>query len=137
MRDIYGNILVTQISNPATSNTTRTSSAVDLQGFNSLSMLVSLGQSGDTLSGSVYWTIKITHSNDDSTYTDAAAADISAGAASVVVNATTLDKTTYGFGYIGSKRYVKAVATPTGTHTNGTPMAMLALRGNAAYSPVV
>lgn len=137
MRDIYENVLVTQISNPATGTTTRTSSAVDLQGFNSLNMLVSLGQAGDTLSGSLFWTLKLTHSNDDATYVDVPAADISSGVASFVVNATTLDKTTYVFGYVGARRYLKAVATPTGTHVSGTPIAMIALRGDAAYSPVV
>ena len=137
MRDLYDNVLVTQVSNPSTGNTARTSLAVDLQGFNSANLFVSLGQSSDTLSGSVYWTLKLTHSNDDVTYVDATTADIVSGNATYVVNATTLDKTTYGFGYIGVRRYLKVVATPTGTHTNGTPMAMIALRGHASYSPVL
>lgn len=137
MRDLYENVLVTQVSNPSTGNTTRTSSTVDLQGFNSANVLVALGQSGDTLSGSVYWTLKLTHSNDDSSYADVPVSDLSQNFATVVVNATNLDKATYGFGYIGGRRYLRAVATPTGTHTNGTPMAMIALRGDANYSPVL
>ncbi len=136
MRDLYDNILVTQVSNPATSTTTRTSSTVDMQGFNSLNMLVSLGQAGDTLSGSVYWTLKIAHSNDDVTYVDTVATELSSPNVTVAVNTTTLDKTTYAFGYVGGKRYVKAVATPSGTHSVGTPIGMIALRGTANYSPV-
>jgi len=137
MRDLYSNVLVTQISNPATATTTRTSSAVDLQGFNSLSMLVSLGQAADTLSGSLFWTLKLTHSNDDVTYVDTVAADIISGIPTMVVNATTLDEATYAFGYAGIRRYIKAVATPTGSHVSGTPIGMVALRGTPAYSPVV
>ena len=136
MRDLYDNILVTQVSNPATGTTTRTSSTVDMQGYNSLNMLVSLGQAGDTLSVSLYWTLKITHSNDDVTYTDTVAADLSSPNVTVAVNATTLDKTTYAFGYVGGKRYVKAVATPTGSHSVGTPIGMIALRGTPNYAPV-
>ncbi len=137
MRDLYKNVLATQVSNPSTGNTTRTSSTIDMQGFNSLNVLVALGQAADTLSGTVYWTLKLTHSSDDATYTDVAAGDIGSGVATVVVNATTLDKVTYAFGYTGALRYIRAVATPTGTHTNGTPMGMIALRGNPNYAPVV
>jgi hypothetical protein len=56
--------------------------------------------------------------------------------ATLVLNNTTLDKAAYSFGYQGSKRYLKAVATPTGTHSVGTPIGVVALRGTGAYSPV-
>lgn len=136
MRDIYRNILVTQHLNPVTSTTTKTSTSIDLQGYNSANVLFAVGASGDTLSGSVYWTLKLTHSDDDTTYTDVALAELNNTAATVVVNSSSLDKTVYGFGYNGAKRYLRAVATPTGTHTNGTPLGMLALRGTPAYAPV-
>ncbi len=137
MRDLYHNVLVSQHLNPVTSLITKTSTAVDLQGYNGASVVFAIGQSGDTLSGSVYWTLKLQHSDDDSTYTDLAAGDLNSSSLTVLVNATTLDKTAYVFGYQGAKRYLKAVATPTGTHTNGTPIGIIALRGTAAYAPVV
>jgi hypothetical protein len=137
MRDIYHNVLTTQVFNPAVSNNTKTSSTIDLQGHNGLSVLFALGQAGDTLSGTVFWTLKLQHSDDDSTYADIAAADSSIGVLTIVVNGTTLDKQTYVLGYIGNKRYVKAVATPTGTHTVGTPLGMISLRGHSSYRPVV
>jgi hypothetical protein len=137
MRDLYHGVLVTQCLNPVVSSTTKTSSAIDLQGFNAVSVVFAVGQSGDTLSGSVYWTLKLQHSDDDSVYTDVSAADISSGTATAIVNSSSLDETAYSFGYIGSKRYLKAVAIPTGTHSNGTPIGMVALRGTPSYSPVV
>ena len=137
MRDLYHNVLVTQVLNPITSSATKTSSTVDLKGYNSANFVFAIGASGDTLSGSLYWTLKLQESNDDSVYNDVAASDISSGAATVVVNSSSLDKTAYGFGYIGAKRYLKGVATPTGTHTNGTPIGMVALRSTPAYAPVV
>lgn len=136
MRDLYHNVLVTQPLNPVVSTTTKTSSAIDLQGFNSVNVVFAVGQSGDTLSGSVYWTLKLQHSDDDSSYTDTAAADISSGTATIVIDASNEDRTAYGFGYIGSKRYLKAIATPTGTHTNGTPIGVVAMRDTASYRPV-
>ncbi len=136
MRDLFHNVLVTQHLNPITSSTTRTSTAIDLQGFNAAEVAFAIGQSGDTLSGSVLWTLKLQHSDDDSVYTDTALTDLNNTSLTYVLNATTLDKTTYLFGYQGAKRYLKGVATPTGTHTNGTPIGILAMRSSAAYRPV-
>lgn len=137
MRDLYHNVLVTQHLNPVTSTTTKTSTAIDLRGYNSAEVIFSLGLSGDTLSGSVFWTLKLQHSDDDSIYTDVALADLNNTSATVVIDSSTEDETAYAFGYIGNKRYLKGVATPTGTHTNGTPIGIVALRGTPAYRPVV
>ena len=137
MRDLYHNALVTQHFNPAVSSVTRTSTTIDLQGFNSACVIFAIGQSADTLSGSVFWTLKLQHSDDDSSYSDVTAAELHNSAATVVVNSTALDKMAHSFGYQGSKRYLKGVATPTGTHTNGTPIGMIAVRSTAAYAPVV
>lgn len=136
MRDLYHNMLVSQHLNPVVSTTVKTSTTVDLQGYNAANVVFALGQSGDTLSGSVYWTLKLQHSDDDSNYSDVTTADLNNSSASVVVNSSSLDETAYSFGYQGAKRYLKAVATPTGTHTNGTPIGIVAMRSIAAYSPV-
>ncbi len=137
MRDLYHNVLVTQHLNPVTSTATKTSTAIDLQGYNSAEVVFAIGLSGDTLSGSVLWTLKLQHSDDDSTYTDTTTADLNNTAATIVIDSSSEDETAYSFGYIGNKRYLKGIATPTGTHTNGTPIGILALRDSAAYRPVV
>jgi hypothetical protein len=136
MRDLYHNVLTTQHLNPVVSTSTKTSTTIDLQGYNSANVTFAVGQSGDTLSGSVYWTLKLQHSDDDSVYVDLAATDVYS-ATTIVVDAPSKDRTAYSFGYVGAKRYLKAIATPTGTHTNGTPLGVIALRNTAAYSPVV
>lgn len=137
MRDLYHNVLATQVLSPVTATTAKTSSTIDLQGFNSVSVVFAVGQSGDALSGSLYWTLKLQHSDDDSSYSDAAATDINAGAATIVVNSPSLDEAAYSFGYIGGKRYLQAVATPTGSISSGVPIGIVALCGTAAYRPVV
>lgn len=137
MRDIYHNVAVSQALNPQTATTTRTSSTIDTQSFDALDVVFVLGAPGDTLSGSIYWTLKIQHSDDDSSYADVPAASLNSPNATVVVDANAKASQSYGFGYSGGKRYVKAVATPTGTHSNGTPMAVVALKGHAAVRPVI
>lgn len=136
MKDLFHKVLVTQHLSPVVATTTKTSTAIDLQGFNSASVVVSLGLAADTLSVSLYWTLKLQHSNDDVTYEDTVAADLNSTALTVVVDSSSKDRTAYSFGYQGGRRYLKAVATPTGSHSSGTPIAMLALRGTAAYAPV-
>jgi hypothetical protein len=138
MRDLYRNVKTTQIFNPTNSSVARTSSGVDTQGFSSATLLVAMGASGDTLSGSVFWTLKAQHSDDNSSYSDCVAADLlNDPVATYVVDSSTKDKQAYSFGYKGTKRYLRAVATPTGTHTVGTPIGMVALLGDPAYAPVV
>ncbi len=136
MRDLYRNILVSQPLSPAAVSTTQTSATVDLQGYNSTNVVFSIGLSAATLSGSVFWTLKLTHSDDNSTFTDVALTDLNNTALNVVIDASTKDRTVYGFGYMGNKRYLRAVATPTGTHAGTTPIGVVALRSEAAYQPV-
>ena len=137
MRDLYHNILPTQVLNPIVSTGTKTSSTIDLQGFNGLSVVYTLGLSADTLSVSLYWTLTLQHSDDGSTFTACATTDSNAGVNSITVNATTLDRTAYSIGYIGAKRYLQAVATPTGSVSSGMPIGMVALKGVPNYRPVV
>jgi len=136
MRDLYHNIQTSQVLHPVTATTTKTSATVDVQGFDGAVLTVALGQSGDTLSGSVYWTLKLTHSDESAAnFTDVTLADLRNGAETIAVNSPSLDETCYSFGYAGTKRYLRVVATASGTHTNGTPMAMLAVLGDASYTP--
>lgn len=137
MKDIYRNILVSQHLNPAAVSTAQTSSTIDLQGYDSANVVFAVGLSAATLSGSVYWTLKLTHSDESAAnFTDVTEADLSNSAATVVIDSSSEDETVYGFGYVGSKRYLRAVATPTGSHGGTTPIGVIALRGTPAYAPV-
>ena len=37
-------------------------------------------------------------------------------------------------GYIGGKRYIRGVIAKTGTHSTGTPIGLLVVKGNAIHS---
>ena len=137
MRDLKNGIKKEQALKPVTATTDKTSSAIDLQGFNSASVLFNLGESGDVLSSTVYWTLSLTECDTSGgTYTPVAAADIMEGVASVVVNDPAEDGTLYQLNYVGGKRFIQGVATKTGVHTNGTPMGITALKGHASDQPV-
>ena len=88
------------------------------------------------------------HSDDNSTFTDAAQADIVDGtiAASGVFlkidgtgtagTAGNPDSTgsTYRVGYRGGKRYIRTTIAKTGTHSNGTPLGTTVIKSHARHS---
>lgn len=104
-------------------------SAVDLAGYEGCALVAHVGQSGDTLSGSVYLTVKFQESDDGSTFSDIAAANLIGGDNSVVIDAASEDEVVIERGYVGGKRYVRVVFDFTGTHTNGTPVSAVVLKG--------
>ena len=144
MKDLSNNI------NPAVSiiNAVKTAAGngtgVDLQGYESATVLVDVGAEGDTLSGSVYFEVSLEHSDDNSTYSDCAQADIIDGTIAAGGIFLKLDGTTGGdpdtaggifrIGYVGGKRYVRVVLAKTGTHSNGTPLGAMIVRGPARNS---
>ena len=118
------------------------SASVDTQGFDSLSLVVNIGESGDTLSGSVYIEVEVEESVDDSVWTDVADADLTNFVAGTndgtiaKIDAAAEDDVVVTTGYTGSKRYVRVVINVTGTHTNGFPWAATAINGHPHQSPV-
>lgn len=142
LRDNYSTQKVTQLLTPATRTADANSSSVDTQGYDSLLLVALEGASGDTLSGSVKTEYEVEHSDDNSTWSDCADADLlhvvtgtNTGCFAVIDDAAE-DDTRYITGYRGTKRYVRVVRNITGTHTNGTPCAVLAIQGHASGTPV-
>lgn len=137
MKDLYHNLAISQVTTPAVLTATTTSSAIDLQGYASACVIFAVGVSGDTLTNMVYWTLSLTESDDNVTYTPVGAADLTEGSASIHIDDPAEDDVLHVMGYQGGKRYLKAVITKTGTHSNGTPFGVVAVKGHASYAPVV
>lgn len=134
-KDLLGLLTVTQLLDPDTVTTDTATGYVDMQGFNSCLFVVSVGASGDTLSSSVK--IELEVQDGDTTTSFAAVADSAVRTAITgtttgtfaVIDAATEDDAVYTCQYVGNKRYAKVNINVTGTHTNGTPIAVLAIQG--------
>lgn len=109
---------------------------VDRYGYGDVLMVAMQGISGDTLSGSLKWTITFEESDNNSDWNTIAAADIEGGYATWTIDAAAEDPTNIVRMYKGSKRYVRILWTATGTHTNGTPLAGFVILGHPNYIPV-
>ena len=140
MRDLSNNIVPANSIINATKTAAANGTGVDLQGYESAMVVVSVGAEGDTLAANLYFQISLEHSDDNSTYTDCAQADIIDGTIATDGVFLILDGTgttvggTWWIGYVGGKRYVRAVIAKSGTHSNGTPISVLVLKGNARSS---
>jgi hypothetical protein len=128
LRDLLRKTLVTPSLAPAArTNGTATGTAVDLRGFDSAVIAVSFGAWTDGTH-----TPSVQHSMDNSTYTNAAAADLD-GSFSAVSSAAG-NNTVQAVGYIGSQRYVRVVMTTSGATTGALSSASV-IAGSPRNAP--
>jgi len=115
------------------------STGIDLKEHDGVLFIVSLGNSADTLSGSVYIELEVETSDDNSAWVDAADADLSASVTGTntgtfaKIDAPGEDSTVFTVAYLGRERYARVVVNVTGTHSTGTPVAVCAIRTRAKY----
>jgi hypothetical protein len=147
-RDLHNNIVIEQILDPVVGSTDVNTTAIDMQGYDSLEIIVNFGESGDTLSGSV----KIDCLLKEGTTSTVADHAVVANTAHVLdrgnalaysastgifatVDAAAEDDAVYKVGYVGDKRYVSVTLDFTGTHTNGIPVSVSAIKKRASQLP--
>lgn len=115
---------------------------IDTRGFDSIALVANIGVSGDTLSDSVKIELEVEESDDDSTYTDVADADLinfvdgTNDGTFAVIDDPAEDDAIYATGYRGSKRYVRGVVNVTGSHSSGTEIGAVGVLGHAHATPV-
>lgn len=134
LRDLSVVKTILPIAAKNTSNGTGT--AVGLAGFEAATFIVNLGVPGDTLSGSTYFTINFQDSDDGSTWTNIAAAELRGGDNAVVIDANGKASTVITRSYLGHKNFLRTYIVFTGTHTNGTPLASDVVLGLPRHAPV-
>ena len=144
MQDLSNNVSPAVSLAAAVRTAAANGTGVDLQGYEGALILVDVGAEGDTLSSSVHFEVSLEESDDNSTFTDVAQASIIDGTIASGGIFLKLDGTTGGDpdttggifrgGYVGNKRYIRVVLAKTGTHSNGTPIGAMVVRGSARHS---
>ena len=140
MKDLANNISAVASIAPVVAASDTNGSGVDLQGFESATVLVSTGVEGITLSGSNKIDFKLEDSSDNSTFTAVSSAsavtDGTVTAAGIFLtlddNAETPAETSIG--YVGGARYIRVVADFSGTHGTGTPVSATVIKGSARHN---
>ena len=109
---------------PAARTASANGTGVDLANFGSATVAFVVGTITDGTHAP-----KVQESDDNSSFTDVAAADLNGSLAALASD------TNQRVGYRGSKRYIRAVSTVSGTTTGGVYAAVV-LRGDARKQPV-
>jgi len=111
--------------------------SVDTAGFEEAAAVFNIGDSGDTLSGSVYMTLSVQESDNGSTgWADVPAANVIGPNQGLLIDAPAEDSLIVQIGVKGAKRYLRAYIAFTGTHTNGTPIGATIRLCGGAHEPV-
>lgn len=142
MRDQENTLAPVLAIGPITITADNTPAAIDLQGFDAATILLAIGVGGITFDSTNKIEFKLTHSDDDSTYTAVAQADVtdnvtvaSGGIIKSLVAAHAAASVTK-VGYVGGKRYLKLLADFSGTHGTGTPICAQVVNGLPRLGPV-
>lgn len=141
MKDIHSDLTVVSAIGAAVLAADNTPAAIDLRGYNAAEIVLAIGIGGITFDATNKIEFKLTHSDDDTTYTAVEVKDV-LGAVSIgtggIIKALTAAHAAaaaYRFGYVGGKRYLKLLADFSGTHGAGTPIAALVLKGYGYNQP--
>ena len=140
MRDLHSVCNVAVAIAAAALAADNTPPAVDLAGYDSAEIVLAIGAGGITFDATNKVEFKLTHSDDDSTYTDVEDADM-LGVSSITdgiiksLVAAHAAAAVYRYGYIGNKRYLKLLADFSGTHGSGTPIAAVVVRARPSHAP--
>lgn len=139
MKDLYNNISAVSILDPIAVTATAAFTDIDLQGFDSASLLIHTGlDAGTGLSASHKFVFTLDHSDDGTTYTAVTTNDmlnltVTSGIV-LTIDATTEDNILYKLGYVGGKRYLQLTNTVTGTVT--MPISIIVIKGDPEVAPV-
>ena len=145
MKDMYNNIEIAQVIDPVVASASVTAVEVDLQGYNSATILAYFGTNAGNLSGTNKWTVELTHADDDGTGSAGAYANVGSddvlgvtpsSGVILTLDADAEDNTAYKVGYVGGKRFIKIGLTKHASAPN-IPVSICVVKGDGELVPAV
>jgi hypothetical protein len=140
-KDLYNLLKPVAVFGPIALDADNTPVAIDLVKYASALLLLHIGIGGITFDATNKVEFKLTHSDDDSTYTAVTVDDVvglaSVGTGGIVKSlvAAHAAASLTAVGYKGGKRYLKLLADFAGTHGAATPMSAVIVKGGAMTLP--
>jgi hypothetical protein len=141
MRDGKSGLAFDESLNAIVKDADTNCTAIDQQGFSSVTHIVNVGAPGVTFSSSVKIDIKLEDSDDNSSFS-AVTANTSVTGGTVdsngifqTINANGDCNKVYAIGYVGGKRYSRVVLDFSGTHSTGTVVGVVGAKGHPLHGP--
>lgn len=126
-RDLNNDVVVSTTLSPNIVTATTAGTTVDLAGFQKALFIAVIGSITDGT-----YAFDPEESDDDSTWTNIAAGDLSG----TFANATSAaDDRIKEVGYLGSKRYIRCNVTVTGSPSTGGPIGIVVVKAGARTLP--
>lgn len=142
MKDLHHNVKPVTTLLPVVTSTDKDGASVDIQGFSSVEHIIHVGAPGDTFSGSIKFDFYIEESANGTDWAGVTNEEdilgeftLGADGHFLTIDADAECSQLYRIGYRGNKRYSRVTMNKTGTHTTGTPLSMLALKGHPQLAP--
>jgi hypothetical protein len=141
MKDIHSDMAVLDVFGPVAMNADNTPAAVDLAGYQAAELVLGIGIGGITFDATNKIEFVLTHSDDDSSYSNVTDDDmlgvtgITGGIIKSLVAAHAA-AAKYRYGYRGNKRYLKLLVNFSGTHGSATPLSAEVVAMQPLYGPV-
>jgi hypothetical protein len=115
---------------------------VDLKGFNSATIVLVMGnidEMGGSPQGGARIDLQLQESDDNSNWGNVTGADVVdlsgvSGVTGGIVASVSDDRTPVGVGYVGEKRYLRAILQPSGL-SNGGPAGAIVIKGHPRHAP--
>ena len=127
--DIANTLTVVQSLAPASRTATGNGTGVDLRDYSAAVAIIDTGTAGGT---SPSFTFELQESDDNSTFTAVANADL-IGTEPVIT--TSNDVAVYELGYLGSKRYIRVAITAVSGTSPTLLCSACVVRGKPRYAP--
>ncbi|MBZ9985676.1 hypothetical protein LB572_01050 [Mesorhizobium sp. BH1-1-5] len=140
MKDLHSKLAIVNAFGPVVLAADNTPAAIDLQGFNAAEIELAIGVGGITFDATNKIEFKLTHSDDNVSYsavTDADMLGVSGIANGIIKSLVAAHAAAEScrYGYKGGKRYLKLLADFSGTHGTGTPLYAAVIKGSGYNNP--
>lgn len=147
MRDSSKDVKVVTSIAAASRTADNTPVAVDRAGYEGVTYIISVGVGGITFDDTNKAEFKLTHSDDDVTYTavtdadvvitlpDGTAGTVDTGGIVLSLVVAHAAATVTKVGYIGGKQHTKLLDDRSGTHGTGTPVSAIAVLSHGRLRP--
>ncbi len=138
MRDLYHNLTLKPIIHPTMLDSIFVSPVLCCDGFDSLMVMINVGETKDKLSRNLRFDLSVHHGDDKASLTPVIDKDVQGLEVEDKGLVLTLDdgakmNQVYGFGYLGARRYLTMTLSPVGKHGAGTFVSAVALFGHGHY----
>lgn len=135
MRDLHSRCSIHQMVGAAVLDDDPTPVVAEMSGFESAEIAIDVGIGGITFTTTNKVEFVAEHSDDGTTYDKVTDADMLgvSGISDGIIKALTAAHAAaavYRYGYRGARRYLKVTPVFGGTHSAGTPMAILVVKGD-------